>query len=83
MWVLCCLFPFLLAVMLLYNAFAHFIHGELVMLRARLEVVLLLGVIFAYAHRVLGYALGTYYVLLCHADYRYPLLLYFPLVIMC
>lgn len=45
-------------VMLLYTAFAQFIHTQMMILKARLEVVVLLGIVFTYGHRVIGYALG-------------------------
>lgn len=46
--------------MLVYLAVTQYIHLQLVLVRARLEVVIIFLVVFAYAHRVIGYALGLY-----------------------
>lgn len=47
-------------VMMVYLAVTQYIHFQLVLLRARLEVVVIFLVVFGYAHRVIGYALGVY-----------------------
>ena len=44
--------------MLLYVAIGHFTHNQLLMLKARLEVVVVIALIYLYAHRVIGWGLG-------------------------
>jgi hypothetical protein len=46
--------------MVLYRVLGERIHHHLILLRARLEVVVIVAALLAYTHRVLGYALGWY-----------------------
>ena len=46
--------------MLLYRNITSTIHYQLVLLRARLEIVVITVLLLLYTHRVLGYILGVY-----------------------
>jgi hypothetical protein len=46
--------------MVLYRVLGERIHHHLILLRARLEVVVIVAALLVYTHRVLGYALGWF-----------------------
>mmetsp|Transcript_55096 Transcript_55096/g.108809 ORF Transcript_55096/g.108809 Transcript_55096/m.108809 type:complete len:824 (+) Transcript_55096:48-2519(+) len=47
-------------VMIIAQAVGRWLHYHLMVLRARLEVIVIIAAILTYSHRVLGYALGLY-----------------------